>query len=230
MQARLRWPLKLVGTTAKGEDALRLIAATQPDLVLVDIQLQGEKTGIDIIRDLNEKNPLPAIIISSANDQATFAKAAKVYPSAFLVKPFDQSNLQASIEIAIHEFSNPKRKSDAPAADWKQADQITTDKIFLKSAGILTKVQISDVRYIEVKNKDCLIGLEDEVIKVRIPLHKMEEKLNSTDFIRCHRSFIVNAEHIKNINVSDNQIEVGKYFVSIGKLYKEEFLKKLDVF
>ena len=221
-----------VGNATNGSEALGMIAATQPDLLLVDIYLEGDRDGVEIVEYLHQKNPIPVIFITSYTDKETFERAKLTNPYAYIIKPFDKHALQTAIELAVYKFTQTPdfiniKKPPYSYEGWNQ-DQLANNTIFLKNEGKLVKVDIDDILYIEVKDKQCLINLHDEVHEVRIPLQKLEEKLTGSHFLRIHRSFIINQEKIFQIDPARNEIVIHHHTIPIGRAYREAFLNSLN--
>ena len=84
--------------------ALTMLEEESPNLVLLDIQLAGRKSGIDVAKLINEKHNIPFIFLTSNADSKTLEEAKKVKANAFLVKPFNKADLFTSIEIALSNF------------------------------------------------------------------------------------------------------------------------------
>ena len=80
---------------------LEMIEADQPDLLLVDINLGGQKDGIDLALHVREFHDLPLIFLTANSDPSTVNRAKVTKPDAYLVKPFNKEDLFTSIEIAI---------------------------------------------------------------------------------------------------------------------------------
>jgi PAS domain S-box-containing protein len=92
----------VVGIAASGPEALRLAASEQPDLVLMDVRLQGEMTGIEAAAKLRESPaPPPLIYLTSHSDGETVRRAAATAPYGYLTKPFQINELRAGIEVAL---------------------------------------------------------------------------------------------------------------------------------
>ncbi|MFM9910285.1 MAG: LuxR C-terminal-related transcriptional regulator, partial [Chitinophagaceae bacterium] len=82
-------------------DALEQLSNNTPDAAILDINLESEKDGIEIAQWINEKYQLPFLFLTSYSDKDTLKRAKLVNPSGYLVKPFNEKTLLASIEIAI---------------------------------------------------------------------------------------------------------------------------------
>ncbi|MDG2449275.1 MAG: response regulator transcription factor [Saprospiraceae bacterium] len=100
------------------ERALDLIHNLKPDLIMLDINIEGIRDGIDIASIIDEKYEIPYIFITALSDKSTLERAQKVKPLAYLVKPFRAEDLRASIAIGM---SNYKRRVNN--------DPLTLDRI-----------------------------------------------------------------------------------------------------
>jgi two-component system response regulator LytT len=94
------------------EEALIMIETEKPDLVILDIQLDGEKDGIDVAEAININFKIPFIFLTSSSDKNTIERAKKVFPPTYLVKPFNRSDLYSSIEICLDNFSKATKPMD----------------------------------------------------------------------------------------------------------------------
>ena len=90
------------GPVANGEDALRYAERDNPDLVLMDIRIQGEMDGIDTAAELTRRHQLPILYLTAYTDDSTLARAQVTEPYGYLVKPFEERELRSAIEIALY--------------------------------------------------------------------------------------------------------------------------------
>ena len=98
---------EVLGQAYDAEAALEILAAKQPDLVLLDIDLGGGKNGIDIAQHLQREGTIPFIFLTSFADRGTLSKAKETQPSGYIVKPFKEQDLLTQIEIAL--FNHAQR-------------------------------------------------------------------------------------------------------------------------
>src|SRR5689334_15166177 len=84
------------------EDALREAAQSRPDLVLMDIRIQGVADGIEAADQLHQRFRLPIIYLTAHDDADTLARAKRTDPMAFLLKPFKPAELTSAVEIALN--------------------------------------------------------------------------------------------------------------------------------
>ncbi|HMW25961.1 MAG TPA: response regulator transcription factor [Ferruginibacter sp.] len=89
------------GIAYDSEDAMQQLKENTPDAVLLDINLESDTDGIDIARYIQEHYQLPFIFLTSYSDRITLERAKQVKPSGYIVKPFNERTLLASLEIAI---------------------------------------------------------------------------------------------------------------------------------
>ena len=89
------------GRAASGKDAIARISADPPDVVLIDVNIEGEMDGIDVGEYLGKKTSIPFIFLTALSDSPTLARAKATKPNGFLVKPFEDKNLKAAIEMAV---------------------------------------------------------------------------------------------------------------------------------
>lgn len=92
----------VTGTAASGNLAIELAQQDKPDVVLMDIRLQGEMDGVDAARVISLKFGVPVVYLTSYTDDDTFNRAKETEPHGYLVKPFDLRELKTTIELALH--------------------------------------------------------------------------------------------------------------------------------
>lgn len=93
----------VVGLVAAGVDALQKAAETQPDLVLMDIQLKGEMDGIVTAEAIRDRFQLPVIYLTAYADESTLRRAKITMPYGYILKPFEERDLQTAIEVALRQ-------------------------------------------------------------------------------------------------------------------------------
>lgn len=96
--------LQVVGSADHAETAIQLARTEQPDLILMDVSLRGETDGIAAAAAIRAERPVPIIFLTAYADLATTGRASSVNPAGYLLKPFEEEELQRVIESAL-----PKR-------------------------------------------------------------------------------------------------------------------------
>ncbi len=99
---------RVSGTAYNPEDALLSLKNNTPDIVLLDVNLDSDKDGIHIAEIINEKYQLPFIYLTAHADKTTLERAKKTKPAGYIIKPFDERDLLAGIEIGLYNYSQLK--------------------------------------------------------------------------------------------------------------------------
>jgi len=100
------------GMVARGEEAIEQVEQFKPDLALMDIHLAGKLNGIETAKQLQLKKAIPVIYLTAYSDPRLVEQAAKTEPYGYLVKPFEERELRAMIEVAIYKHMMEKRERD----------------------------------------------------------------------------------------------------------------------
>jgi signal transduction histidine kinase len=91
----------VVGITGHAETALQKVSETQPDLVLMDIVIQGEQDGVEVAGQIYDRFRIPVVYLTAYADHQTFERAKQTHPFGYLLKPFEIKALQIGIEMAL---------------------------------------------------------------------------------------------------------------------------------
>lgn len=201
-------------------EAIASIEADQPDLAMLDIQLSGRKSGIDIARKINEEYHFPFIFLTSNSDKATLDEAKLVEPAAFLVKPYTKEELFAAIEVAIFNFA--KQKENEPSAE----NLMIKNALFIKQNKQFLRLDFKDIMYLESDH----VYLDIQMVNghkhtVRGSMDEYLQKLGP-GFVRSHRSFIVNLDHLQGLDHA--HVTVNGQELPLGKKQREEIIARLN--
>ncbi len=197
------------------EDALLSIEKTPPELILLDINLEGDVDGIMLAQDINEQYQIPFIYLTSNADKLTINRVKRTKPSGFIVKPFVDKDLQSNIEIAL--FSN------------KNTENTTKEKsksFFVKDGGSLVKIDIENILFFQADDNYSRIFTTQKNYIISSTLKKVSERLDEEQFIRIHRSYIINKNYIDKIKNSFVYIE--NHQLPIGRSYHDKLFNIID--
>ncbi|MEL6303362.1 MAG: response regulator [Bacteroidota bacterium] len=212
------------------EQAVDVLKNNEVDLVLIDIILASDKTGIDLGKHIRQHYNIPFIFVTSNSDRATVENAKTVKPDGYLVKPFEQQDLYTSIEIALSNF-NYSRKENSKEITGTEGDSFTSnsvlkDSIFVKKQHLYYRIQFTDIQFIKADNVYLEVNTADKKFLVRSPLKDYLEKLPKNKFYRAHKSYIVNVDHIDAINSKD--IVINNNLIPISKDFKEFIISSMN--
>jgi PAS domain S-box-containing protein len=116
----------ILATLPRGEDAVALAMQERPDLVLMDIRLDGRIDGIEAARAIREHCRIPVIFLTAYADDQTLERAAGTEASGYLLKPLDESQLRTSIEMVLHKHTT-ERKLRESEAHFRSLTDISSD-------------------------------------------------------------------------------------------------------
>ncbi|MGK2861518.1 MAG: response regulator transcription factor [Chitinophagaceae bacterium] len=102
---------QIIGQAYDGLSALDIIHNSQPEIVLLDIALNHQISGLDVAKIINDKYKLPFIFITSFSDKHTLNEAKSLLPEGYIVKPFRKKDILATLEIVSHRINLKKQQS-----------------------------------------------------------------------------------------------------------------------
>ncbi len=198
---------KVMGDSDEYDEALQAIDKKRPDLVLVDIQLEGAKDGIDLAIQL-DKRKIPYIYLTSQTDPSTIERIKQTEPLGYIVKPFTEAGLRSNIELAWHNFS------------------LTAEEfILLKSEGRTHKVNQASIHYLKAFDNYCYVITSSDKYLVPHTLKHTSEQLNLKNFVQPHRSYWVNL--LKISSVATSNLSVNGEIIPLSASRKENILARL---
>ncbi|MCI5057698.1 MAG: response regulator transcription factor, partial [Flavobacteriales bacterium] len=175
--------------------------------------------GFEIAKYINENLQIPFIFLTSFADKDTLRKAKFLNPWGYIVKPCKAADLQAAIElIEVHENS----QEDSEIA--KKVD----DALFYRDQNVLKKINISDISYVKAFGNYLEIYENDFKHLVRSTLQSLLSKLPN-NFIRSHRSYIVNVNQIREVNSTYLLLDGINDELPIGKNCKDLITNILNI-
>ena len=218
---------EVVGINTRGEDALNTIENNRPDIVVMDIILTAKMNGIEAARIILEKFQVPVVFLTSNSDDATFQQALTAKPYAFISKPFQKSNLERTLKLALQRIA-VERESE-PVIE--STDHVSTmdDRLFIRHKDQMVKVLLSEILYAEADRNYCKIHTEKQTYLLSVPLRNIESQLPATHFFRVHRSFVVNLKKIDAISEYHEYLTIQSHQVPISRRSKEEVIKHLKM-
>lgn len=222
---------EIIGTCAKGEDAMDMAESKKPDVVLMDIMLRGDVSGIEAAEYVRQKLNIPVIFLTAYADSSTLAKAKITEPHGYIIKPFKEIDLQTTIEIALyrHEKGKEMKKERDFLYSLVEAKS-TKETIFVKSNLKLVKIHSKEIFYIEALKDYVIIHTKAARYTIHTTMKDIEIKLPLMEFVRAHRSFIVRIDKIASIDrhfvVLDDPNQKP---IPISASYRDELEKRLNL-
>jgi len=187
------------------DDAIAMIRSFSPELVLLDLNLRNNRSGLEVAAFLHEhKLNIPFIVLTAHSDAATIASVKKYHPSAYLVKPFMRETLFAAIELAL-----PDPGEEEPVCD---------QELFLKTGIKYEKLDLKELVYVKANGKYTELHFTFGKRLIRMPLSAFIQDNNNVKFLRVHKTYAVNPEFITSFTadellLSQNKIPIGRFFM-----------------
>lgn len=178
-----------LGNTDNFKSAIKDIERLNPDLTLIDIQLEGHKDGVDLALEL-DKIQQPYLFLSSQTDPSTIDRVKQTNPLGYIVKPFTETGLRTNIELAWHNYSESKQQF-----------------LTIKHEGRLHRINQNTIYYLKAFDNYCYIVTQSQRYLVPHTLKHVFEQLDNTQFIKTHRSYVVNLNHILSVNKNTISLE-----------------------
>lgn len=220
----------VVGAAATGEKAIELAGEKNPDIILMDIMLKGDITGIEASAEIKDKYNIPIIFLTAYADENTLSKAKVTEPYAYIIKPFKEIDLHTSIEMAL--YKHGKELEVLKERDMLYSvveNKESTDFIFVKSKSRLIKLNTKDIYFIEALKDYVVINAASARYTIHSTMKDIEEKMPSDSFLRVHRSYIVRLDKIAQIEAPNIILEDNKKIIPIGGSYKDELYKRINL-
>lgn len=213
---------EFVGSSCDVLEILDQVEQLKPDVILMDIHLNGKQEGIALAKRIKALYNLLIIFTSSDISELTISEAVEVKPVSYITKPINNNDLRAALLLAQnHLTSKVELVSDAK----------NDDAIYIKSGTKLVKVILSSILYAfaDTKNYCTLIIENDKKLSIRISISSLQKILNKKEFIQTHRAYIVNWDKVESLSEQNQEIIIKGHSVPLGRTYKEEIYKKLKV-
>ncbi len=229
-QQLIRLGHKVIAQADTGKKALDLAREAKPDLVLLDIQLKGDMTGIDVAEALRKEMDVPIIYLTANADEATVERAKHTEPHGYIIKPFQEVNLRTTIEMAVHKHAREmevrvENNLLRSLTEFKSG----ANYLFIKHQSRLVRLDTKDIYYVEALKDYMQVVTKDLKYIIHATMKDIERKLSNTEFQRIHRSYIVNMEKITYISGGEVVLDDVEKEISVGPNYREELAARINV-
>jgi CheY-like chemotaxis protein len=95
----------VIGSVDSAEESIAIASSEHPDLILMDIRLKGKKDGIEACQEIRRRMDVPIVYLTAYSDQRTVERAKRTEHDGFVLKPFQQHELQSTIEVALKRYA-----------------------------------------------------------------------------------------------------------------------------
>lgn len=206
-----------VGSSNSYASAIKEINKSNPDIIIADIRLEGEHSGIDLAEELHNK-AIAFIFVTAFSDEAVYKACKKYLCSKFIVKPFDVLTLKGLIDDISENIIK-----------LSSTQIIKDDSLFIRKNNVFEKISIKDLDYFYSEGNYITFFMMTKKFVLKYSLSKLL-KLNKFDsFVRVHRSYAVHKNKVDTVNFSDKLLSVAGMQIPFGRTYAKDVRKLMNL-
>ncbi len=208
---------EFVSRASSIDEARKDIIKFNPDIVIADIQLQDNDTGIDLAEEFSDRS-LNFIFVTAFSDENVYNQSKKFTGSKFIVKPFDILTLKGLLD-------------DVSSSILKLSSTLTVkeDSLFIKKNNVYEKVHLSDLTYFFSEGNYITFYCKDNKYILKYSLSKLLEIPKFNDFVRVHRSYAIHRNKLESVNFSTKLLKVDGTELPFGRTYVNEVRSLMDM-
>ncbi len=224
--------MELLAELKNGRETLAYLEGHQVDLVFLDIHMPGIN-GIEVLQRIPQ-GKMPIVVFTTAYDQYAIT-AFEASAMDYLLKPFDQKRLVKSLDrvkeqLELRKESDFHKKMLSLYRDYQDARSPQLTEFVIKDRGFEKVVKAKDILWIEANSVYAELHTESNKYLYRVALNLLDTQLSS-DFLRIHRSIILNTGHITKTSYLNNNtyqftMANGKELIS-SRSYKTDIMQRL---
>lgn len=169
----------VTNTVSSGEDAVKSVKENKPDLILMDIVLQGEIDGIDAAKMIINMHNIPIIYLTAYADDETIERAVKTYPYGYLMKPYKERELKANIEMALKKFQAEKERFMDFEDVYVDATSFIDQKDEVINHVLLKHYGVAGPLYVDISSNKIYVSAERSNKKDYTVFYELLNKLMS---------------------------------------------------
>ncbi len=207
---------KVSGIVDNASSALVFLEKNEVDLVLMDILIRGDLDGIDLAYQIREKYNLPIVFSTAYSGTEYLERISSEIHEGYLLKPFTLDSLKTAVFFGLKRHGEKSSRKRGTKGSLK-----ITDK------GYLVPVPYSEIVYLQADGLYTKVFTKAKSYLVRDILKSFEEKLPSEQFLRVHKSFLVNIDFVESFNAK--KINLGEADIPIRRGLYRELMEKMNV-
>jgi len=199
--------ISAVAQARNGGEAVSMIRANRPDLVLLDVQMP-EMDGFGVLKEIGAER-MPPVIFVTAHDQYAI-KAFEVNAIDYLLKPVTRERCSQALARVRERISQGTDNQHVMSLlQQLAAPPQYLQRVALRSAGKISFVNIEDILFVQAAENYVQLNLKTSRHLLHVPIATLEASLDPKDFLRIHRSIIVNVRHVRELETGPH----GEYIV-----------------
>jgi two-component system LytT family response regulator len=192
--------VEIVGEAVNGLDAVRLVHKLEPDLVFLDVRMPG-LTGLEVLDALTHR---PAVVFTTAHDEYAVS-AFEVGAVDYLVKPFGRARLLETLaRVRVRLLGEGLFDSGGPTSGPARVSGYT-QRVFARRGAGFVPVSVPEIVRVDATVGGVTLQCGDGDFEMDCTLGELERRLDPTDFVRVHRSHLVNLNHVHSVRRYDER-------------------------
>jgi len=209
--------VEVVAECPNGRQTVSAIRSFRPDILLLDIQMP-DLNGFEVLGEISS-DEMPRVIFTSAYDQYAI-RAFETHALDYLLKPFDQDRLHAAIERASVEIRKSKEQEfttrvlellSSVKSEKRTAPEFE-DRLAIRTNGRVVFLNLDEIHWVEAAANYVRLNTGKDSYLFRETISRVSERLNPAQFVRIHRSMIVNVRRIRELI----PVNSGEYVVVLN--------------
>jgi two-component system LytT family response regulator len=191
---------EIIAECSNGFDAIKKINELKPNLIFLDIQMP-KLTGFEMLELLEDP---PVIIFTTAYDNFAI-KAFEVNAIDYLLKPFSEERFEAALHKAVLQLGDRFKQNSAIENIIKTTNEKIEflERVVIKDGSKITVIPTGEIKWIEAKDDYVLINTERGRYLKQKTMKYFDSHLNETEFVRVHRSYIINLGFIQHLEQTE---------------------------
>jgi two-component system, LytTR family, response regulator len=197
--------LELAAECGDGFEGVKAIQQHEPDLIFLDIQMP-KINGFEMLELI--ENP-PAVIFTTAFDEYAI-KAFEAHAIDYLLKPFNQERFDKAIGKWMEQKQKPADNKTEDLLETASLSPSQSNRIVVKNGSKIKIIPVHDIYYLEAADDYVKIHTQEGYFLKNKTMNHFEQALDGQQFVRSHRSYIVNVQHITRIDPyeKDNHVAI----------------------
>jgi two-component system, LytTR family, response regulator LytT len=179
------------------EQALVNVKSIKPDLVILDIRMESNDSGLKLAAQIKKDYGIPHAFITAQSDKINMDKAFETFPLGYIVKPFRTPDIYALLKVA--------------------SQTIQEEYFEIGSTNQVTRIPMREILYLKAENNYVDICTTRKKYTIRTSLKTAQTKLPESRFVQTHRSYIINKDHISLLTKS--YVTIDGYKIPLSKVY-----------
>lgn len=225
--------LKRIRKAHTMKQAWALFEEERPDLCLIDIELNEQQMeGIILAKKIREVSlTLPIVFLTVHYSEEIYERCKHTLPSSFMNKELSRLKLHQAIELALLNsdrkeaviLSSKEENLPEPKVPW-----IDNKHFFFKIGDVYKHIAVEEIAFFYANGKMTFARVNKRNFPTNVQLKTLEEEL-SANFVRIHKTYLINVAFIESINLKDSRVEIVEENLPIGYAYRKDFVEQLKL-